>query len=60
MQEHIRTADSRSFSDAQRFMGLKEEGQLVEPEQAADKIISWLQQPVQHQEDVVLRITDLP
>lgn len=59
MQEQIRTADAQDFSDIERFANLKQAGHLVEPEQAAEKITAWLQQPAPAEEEVVLRITDL-
>ena len=45
MQEHIRSADASSFSEADRFSGLHAQGQLIEPAVAAEKIISWLEKP---------------
>ncbi|MBD2714766.1 SDR family NAD(P)-dependent oxidoreductase [Microvirga sp. STR05] len=59
MQEHIRSANPEDFSDAQRFANLKQEGHLVEPDQAAERIISWLQKPAAAGEQTVLRITDI-
>lgn len=45
MQEHIRTAEAANFSEATRFTELYKNGQLVEAEQVASKMIEWLQQP---------------
>jgi benzil reductase ((S)-benzoin forming) len=58
MQEHIRTADARNFSDASKFTALHTENRLSEPEQAAEKIVAWLQKPAVNGENVVLRVTD--
>jgi benzil reductase ((S)-benzoin forming) len=60
MQEYIRTADTGSFSETQRFIGLNKQRQLVKPENAANRIISWLQQPTLEGEEIILRIADLP
>jgi benzil reductase ((S)-benzoin forming) len=59
MQEHIRTADARDFSDAARFAALYTENRLADPEQAAERIVAWLQKPSASGEDVVLRIMDM-
>ncbi|AII52919.1 SDR family NAD(P)-dependent oxidoreductase [Hymenobacter sp. APR13] len=59
MQEHIRSADREQFSEAERFVGLKQDGALVSPAEAARQIVRWLQQPAQPQEPVVLRLADL-
>lgn len=59
MQEHIRTADTHSFSEAAKFAGFHAEGQLASPAAVAEKIVSWLQRPLQQGEDVVLRIDKL-
>ncbi len=59
MQEHIRAASAESFSEAGRFASLLSEEQLVEPAQAAERIVKWLQRPSAAAEEVVLQITDL-
>ena len=59
MQEHIRSADAHNFSEAARFAGFHQDGQLVEPAAAAAKILQWLQRPAGQSEDVVLRIDAL-
>lgn len=59
MQEHIRTADEHSFSEAARFAGFHQEGRLAEPQGVAGKIIAWLQQPTPADEKVVLRVDAL-
>ncbi|GAA3946648.1 SDR family NAD(P)-dependent oxidoreductase [Hymenobacter algoricola] len=60
MQQQIRAADGRQFSEAARFADLHASGQLATPEAVADRIIGWLQHPVPEQEQVVLRLADLP
>jgi benzil reductase ((S)-benzoin forming) len=60
MQEQIRTAEREQFSEAHRFADLKQDGALVAPAEAARQIVRWLQQPMQPQEPVVLRLSDLP
>lgn len=59
MQEHIRTADSNSFSDAARFSGLYLEGQLVAPVVAAEKIVAWIQSGSEYNAEVVLRLESI-
>ncbi|WP_139919982.1 SDR family NAD(P)-dependent oxidoreductase [Hymenobacter sp. DG01] len=59
MQEHIRTADEHSFSEAVRFAGFHQEGRLAQPEEVAEKIIGWLRHPASADEKVVLRIDSL-
>jgi len=59
MQEHIRTADESSFSEAAKFSGLHSEGKLIEPKEAADKIVVWLQGPNDSEENVTIRLSDL-
>jgi benzil reductase ((S)-benzoin forming) len=59
MQEHIRTADKHRFSEAAAFEQMHAQGQLAEPQEAARKIVAWLQQPSKGEEEVVLRINDL-
>ncbi|OWP63394.1 short-chain dehydrogenase [Hymenobacter amundsenii] len=59
MQEHIRSADAHNFSEAARFAGFYQDGQLVEPPEAAEKILAWLQSPPNKAEEVVLRIDAL-
>lgn len=59
MQKHIRAADAGSFSEAERFASLHSEGQLLQPEQAAERIVRWLQRPRLEKEEVVLRIAEI-
>lgn len=42
MQEHIRSADTRNFSEVAKFAGLHERGQLREPAEVAGQIMNWL------------------
>jgi benzil reductase ((S)-benzoin forming) len=58
MQEQIRTADARQFSEADHFGALYSEGRLATPEAVAKKIVGWLQRPLKP-EQVVLRLADL-
>ncbi|RSK35526.1 SDR family NAD(P)-dependent oxidoreductase [Hymenobacter metallilatus] len=59
MQQHIRTADTQSFSEASTFADYHAQGQLVEPRVAAAIIVAWLQRPTSATEDVVTRIDRL-
>ncbi|GAB3306406.1 Rossmann-fold NAD(P)-binding domain-containing protein [Hymenobacter tenuis] len=59
MQEHIRAADTHSFSEADRFASFHAEGRLAEPNEVAEKIVSWLRHVPSATEEVVLRITDI-
>ncbi|WP_231501310.1 SDR family NAD(P)-dependent oxidoreductase [Hymenobacter swuensis] len=59
MQEHIRSADTANFSEAEQFTDLKQSRNLVVPDKAASQIIQWLQRPITSDEPVVLRVIDL-
>ena len=59
MQEHIRAAEGQQFSEALRFSSLHSEGQLIEPNVAAHKIVGWLQEPTAAEEEVVLRLSNI-
>jgi benzil reductase ((S)-benzoin forming) len=59
MQEHIRTADEQTFSEATKFVGFHSDGLLAEPKDVASKILEWLQGPSIDSDPVVLRITEL-
>lgn len=56
MQEYIRTADAHNFSEVARFEALHTQGQLSSPSNAARRILTWLQQPTDQQEEVVMRL----
>jgi hypothetical protein len=43
MQVQLRNADPAAFPDLQRFADLKSHAQLDSPEQAAAKVLAWLQ-----------------
>ncbi|WP_019947710.1 SDR family NAD(P)-dependent oxidoreductase [Hymenobacter aerophilus] len=58
MQEHIRSADARDFSEADKFVGLHQQGQLRKPEKVAEQIMRWLNGPDLGPE-VVLRVDEL-
>ncbi len=45
MQVQLRGADSRRFPERERFMGLKANGQLDSPAQAAAKLLAYLERP---------------
>ncbi|RYU79926.1 SDR family NAD(P)-dependent oxidoreductase [Hymenobacter persicinus] len=59
MQEQIRAADARQFSEAPRFEALHSQGQLATPEAVAAKILAWLQRPAPAAEAVLLRLPDI-
>ncbi|MBC6696684.1 SDR family NAD(P)-dependent oxidoreductase [Hymenobacter puniceus] len=59
MQEHIRSSDTRDFSEIERFRAFSQDGQLVQPSDAAERISKWLRQSRQPNEEVVVRISDL-
>ena len=45
MQEDIRNTDAAQFPQLERFVGLKEKGELLEPEYVAAKILKLLNDP---------------
>jgi NAD(P)-dependent dehydrogenase (short-subunit alcohol dehydrogenase family) len=45
MQVHLRGADPRHFPDVGNFIGLKKNGALVSPEEAAAKVLAYLARP---------------
>lgn len=59
MQEHIRSAQVSSFSEADRFAEYHSTGKLAEPADVAKKIIAWLSQPAISEEEVVLRMESI-
>jgi benzil reductase ((S)-benzoin forming) len=60
MQEHIRTADERSFSEASKFAEFHLSGRLAGPAEVAGKILGWLQQPLDHEEEgIVLSLKEI-
>jgi len=42
MQQHLRSADSTGFPEQANFIGLKEKGQLTSPEDAAARVLGYL------------------
>jgi NAD(P)-dependent dehydrogenase (short-subunit alcohol dehydrogenase family) len=42
MQTQLRAGDPAGFPDRDRFVGLKEQGQLSTPEAAAAQVLTWL------------------
>ena len=45
MQTQLRAGDPARFPALARFIGLKEQGQLSSPEQAAKQVLAWLDRP---------------
>jgi len=45
MQVQLRSADAAQFPDVGNFAQLKAGGQLSSPEQAAARVLAWLQRP---------------
>jgi hypothetical protein len=42
MQQHLRSADPAGFPEQANFIGLKEKGQLTSPEDAAARVLAYL------------------
>ncbi|UOR05685.1 SDR family NAD(P)-dependent oxidoreductase [Hymenobacter aerilatus] len=55
MQEQIRQANGKQFSEAERFEALHKDGKLIKSEEVAQRIVTWLLKPGGESE-VVLRI----
>lgn len=45
MQEQLRAGDPAAFPDRERFVELQRQGQLTSPEEAAARVLTWLQRP---------------
>ncbi len=45
MQVQLRSADTSSFPDIGNFIGMKDKGQLSTPQDAAARVLAWLQRP---------------
>ena len=45
MQVQLRAGDPAAFPDRQRFVELQKQGQLTAPDEAARRILAWLQRP---------------
>ena len=45
MQTQLRAGDPAGFPDRDRFVGLKEQGQLSTPQAAAGQVLAWLERP---------------
>ena len=56
MQAHIRTAEARQFSEAEKFAAYHTDGQLSSPEAVAARLLAWLQNPSEENREVVLRL----
>jgi benzil reductase ((S)-benzoin forming) len=59
MQEQIRTAAERDFSEAGRFERMYAENNLESSEKVANQIVRWLRNTMSSSEDVVLRLMQL-
>jgi NAD(P)-dependent dehydrogenase (short-subunit alcohol dehydrogenase family) len=45
MQVQLRAGDPAAFPDRQRFLDLKQQGQLTSPDDAAQRVLAWLERP---------------
>jgi NAD(P)-dependent dehydrogenase (short-subunit alcohol dehydrogenase family) len=45
MQAEMRSADPALFSEVQRFIDMKTSGQLASPQQAAARVLDWMDRP---------------
>lgn len=45
MQEQLRAGDPAAFPDVQRFVDLQSQGQLSSPQEAAARVLAWLERP---------------
>lgn len=45
MQVQLRAGDPAAFPDRQRFVDLQRQGQLTSPEDAARRVLAWLERP---------------
>jgi hypothetical protein len=45
MQTEMRSSDSAKFPEVQRFIDMKTSGQLASPQQAAARVLAWLDRP---------------
>ena len=54
MQVQLRAGDPAGFPDRQRFVELQKQGQLTPPDEAARRILAWLQRPDFGQQPVAL------
>ncbi|WCM91439.1 SDR family NAD(P)-dependent oxidoreductase [Acidovorax sp. NCPPB 2350] len=45
MQVHLRAADPADFPDVQNFANLKTDGALTSPDDAAARVLAWLERP---------------
>jgi NAD(P)-dependent dehydrogenase (short-subunit alcohol dehydrogenase family) len=45
MQEQLRAGDPAAFPDVQRFVDLQSQGQLSSPQEAAGRVLAWLERP---------------
>jgi NAD(P)-dependent dehydrogenase (short-subunit alcohol dehydrogenase family) len=45
MQVQLRAGDPTAFPDRQRFVDLQQQGQLTSPDEAAKRVLAWLDRP---------------
>jgi NAD(P)-dependent dehydrogenase (short-subunit alcohol dehydrogenase family) len=45
MQVQLRAGDPAAFPDHQRFVDLQQQGQLTSPDEAAQRVLAWLERP---------------
>ena len=45
MQQQLRSGDPAAFPDVGRFQDLKQQGQLSAPDEAAQRVLAWLDRP---------------
>jgi benzil reductase ((S)-benzoin forming) len=45
MQIQLRAGDPAAFPDRERFVELKNQGQLASPDEAAARVLAWLDRP---------------
>jgi len=57
MQAQIREVEEEQFSDLEKFIGLKENGDLQTPEQVSKKILGFVNNPIPNQ--VIVSVRDL-
>ncbi|PVY41891.1 SDR family NAD(P)-dependent oxidoreductase [Pontibacter virosus] len=58
MQEHIRESDAQKFSNVQRFIDYKEQGELASPEEVGRKIV-WFLDNTDDFDDVLVSVRDM-
>ena len=59
MQVEIRKASKEAFPHVERFIGLKESGGLLTPEETAEKLLAYLESPAMRDGNPIADIRDL-